>query len=114
MAELTDFQPITIRESQSVKVSSACGTLYIIIDWHSGQIQSVTVPSVKPGGCLALTLETICSLIRTGLESGASIETILRNLRGRSCHKSGQLQPACTEAIATGIEIAVRERNETK
>lgn len=90
------------------KVMTACGSFYVIIDRsESGTPISVTIPSVKSGGCLAASMAAIAAVIKLALSSGATLDSIAKKLHGISCHKhNGDIQ-CCYEAIAQAIEMEI-------
>jgi hypothetical protein len=78
--------PVT--SGATVRMNTGCGNLYVTInESDDGQPFELFNHMGKAGGCAASQNEAIGRLISYALRCGASIEPLIKQLKGISCHR---------------------------
>ena len=104
-----------ITEGSTLKIHTACGTLYATINEDEHGLCEVFAQIGKSGGCATAQTEAVSRMISLALRSGLSIESILKQLTGIRCtspiYDSGEMILSCPHAIAKAIERYIKSRN---
>ena len=91
------------------KMKTGCGTLYVTINEdEEGRLFEIFNQMGKAGGCGASQSEAIGRLVSLAFRSGVKPSSVIRQLRGISCHlpvwhQRGKIL-SCSDAIAKAIE----------
>ncbi len=91
------------------KVQTGCGRLYVTIsEDEEGKLFELFTSMGKAGGCAASQSEAIGRLVSLALRSGIAPDTIMKQLKGISCHQpawspNGRIL-SCSDAIAKALE----------
>ncbi|MFH1728962.1 MAG: vitamin B12-dependent ribonucleotide reductase [Pseudomonadota bacterium] len=96
------------------KVKTGCGNLYVTINKDSeGRTFELFCQMGKAGGCAASQSEAISRLISHSLRAGSPVETIIKQLKGISCHQqcwdTGTRISSCADAIGYALESYAKE-----
>jgi len=103
----------------TVRMNTGCGHLYVTInESEDGEPFELFNHMGKAGGCAASQNEAIGRLISYALRCGASIEPLLKQLKGISCHRpawgeDGKIS-SCSDAIGKAIEKYTLAREERR
>lgn len=103
----------------TVKMNTGCGHLYVTInESEDGEPFELFNHMGKAGGCAASQNEAIGRLISYALRCGASIDPLLKQLKGISCHRpawgeDGKIS-SCSDAIGKAIEKYSTARQERR
>jgi len=93
----------------TVRMNTGCGNLYVTInETDDGQPFELFNHMGKAGGCAASQNEAIGRLISYALRCGASLEPLIKQLKGVSCHRpawgeDGKIS-SCSDAIGKALE----------
>ncbi len=93
----------------TVRMNTGCGNLYVTINEDGeGQPFELFNHMGKAGGCAASQNEAIGRLISYALRCGASVEPLIKQLKGVSCHRpawgeDGKIS-SCSDAIGKALE----------
>ena len=99
--------PVT--SGATVRMNTGCGNLYVTInESDDGQPFELFNHMGKAGGCAASQNEAIGRLISYALRCGASMEPLIKQLKGISCHRpawgeDGKIS-SCSDAIGKALE----------
>jgi hypothetical protein len=99
--------PVTT--GHTVRMNTGCGNLYVTINEDGdGQPFELFNHMGKAGGCAASQNEAIGRLISYALRCGASMEPLIKQLKGISCHRpawgeDGKIS-SCSDAIGKALE----------
>ncbi len=91
------------------RMTTGCGSLYVTINENAkGEPFELFNHMGKAGGCAASQNEAIGRLISYALRCGASIEPLIKQLKGISCHRpawgdKGKIS-SCADAIGKALE----------
>ena len=107
----------------TVRMNTGCGHLYVTVnESQDGRPFELFNHMGKAGGCAASQNEAIGRLISYALRCGASLEPLIKQLKGISCHRpawgeDGKVS-SCSDAIGKALEKyhearEARELNET-
>jgi ribonucleoside-diphosphate reductase alpha chain len=105
---LSQPRPAVIH-GHTVRMKTGCGNLYVTINEDAdGQPFELFNHIGKAGGCAASQSEAIGRLISLTLRSGLSVEPIVQQLKGISCHShvwgdEGKVL-SCADAIGKALE----------
>ena len=69
----------------TVKVKTACGNMYVQMNWQDGKIFEVFATLGKSGFCSTSQSEALTRSITVGLRSGVPIEEYIRQLKDIHC-----------------------------
>ena len=91
------------------EMKTSCGKLYVTINSDDKGIFEVFNQMGKAGGCAASQSEAIGRLVSLALRSGVEPETIVKQLKGISCHLpawggNGSKILSCADAVSKAIE----------
>ena len=91
------------------EMKTSCGKLYVTINRDDKGIFEVFNQMGKAGGCAASQSEAIGRLVSLALRSGVQPETIIKQLKGISCHLptwggNGGKILSCADAVSKAIE----------
>ncbi|HEY3489429.1 MAG TPA: vitamin B12-dependent ribonucleotide reductase [Candidatus Deferrimicrobiaceae bacterium] len=91
------------------EIATSCGKLYVTINRDEKGIFEVFNQMGKAGGCAASQSEAIGRLVSLALRSGVQPDTIIKQLKGISCHLpswggNGDKILSCADAVAKAIE----------
>ena len=91
------------------EIKTSCGKLYVTINRDDKGIFEVFNQMGKAGGCAASQSEAIGRLVSLALRSGVQPETIVKQLKGISCHLptwggNGGKILSCADAVSKAIE----------
>ena len=105
----------TLTFGQTRKVKTGCGNLYVTINENAeGQAFEIFSTMGKAGGCAASQSEAISRLISLGLRTGIDAHSILRQLKGISCHKhsweSGKRIASCADAVSFALDAYLKNK----
>ncbi|MGC9062066.1 vitamin B12-dependent ribonucleotide reductase [Calditerrivibrio sp.] len=97
---------------KTIEMMTGCGKLYVTINSdENGDPFEVFTSMGKAGGCAQSQCEAIGRLISIVFRSGGAPETIIKQLKGISCHMKFGFGPnqvlSCADAVAKAIEKAV-------
>ncbi|ADR18526.1 vitamin B12-dependent ribonucleotide reductase [Calditerrivibrio nitroreducens] len=97
---------------KTIEMMTGCGKLYVTINSdENGEPFEVFTSMGKAGGCAQSQCEAIGRLISIVFRSGGAPETIIKQLKGISCHMKFGFGPnqvlSCADAVAKAIEKAV-------
>lgn len=97
-----EYERPDVLHGRTVKVRTGCGSLYVTIndDEKTGKPIELFLRLGKAGGCASATTETTGRLVSRLLQRGDDLRHIVRQLRGVSCHSSGEGKPSCVAAVA--------------
>jgi len=113
-AEQAPFQKLRKRERPQVLVGktyqmkTGCGPLYITINEDVEGLFEVFTTMGKAGGCAASQCEALGRLVSLAWRSGVDVDSVVRNLRGISCHKPSGFGTARVLSCADALAIAVQ------
>ncbi len=99
----------SITVGHTVRMNTGCGNLYVTInESNDGQPFELFNHMGKAGGCAASQNEAIGRLISYALRCGASVEPLVKQLKGISCHRpawgeDGKIS-SCSDAIGKALE----------
>jgi len=107
----------TVTVGHTVRMNTGCGNLYVTInETENGEPFELFNHMGKAGGCAASQNEAIGRLISYALRCGASIDPLIKQLKGISCHRpawgeDGKVS-SCSDAIGKALEkyYTARER----
>jgi ribonucleoside-diphosphate reductase alpha chain len=91
------------------EIKTSCGKLYVTINRDDKGIFEVFNQMGKAGGCASSQSEAIGRLVSLALRSGVEPETIVKQLKGISCHLpawggNGSKILSCADAVSKAIE----------
>jgi len=91
------------------EIKTSCGKLYVTINRDEKGIFEIFNQMGKAGGCAASQSEAIGRLVSLALRSGIQPETIVKQLKGISCHLpswggNGGKILSCADAVSKAIE----------
>jgi ribonucleoside-diphosphate reductase alpha chain len=93
---------------RTYEMRTGCGPLYITINEDDHGLFEVFTTMGKAGGCAASQCEAIGRLVSLSWRSGLRAESIVKQLRGISCHKPSGFGPSrvlsCADALALAIQ----------
>ncbi len=98
-----------VTTGHTVRMNTGCGNLYVTINEDGdGQPFELFNHMGKAGGCAASQNEAIGRLISYALRCGASMEPLIKQLKGISCHRpawgeDGKIS-SCSDAIGKALE----------
>lgn len=97
---------------RTIEMMTGCGKLYVTINYdEEGEPFEVFTSMGKAGGCAQSQCEAMGRLISLALRSGGEPETIIKQLKGISCHMRYGFGPnqvlSCADAVGKAIEKAV-------
>ena len=103
---------------KTIKVSTGCGNIYVTINEdENGMPFEVFTAIGKAGGCAASQTESTGRLASLALRSGISVNDVMSQLRGISCHQPawerGGKVLSCADAIAKAF-ISYQEDKEAR
>lgn len=93
----------------TVRMNTGCGHLYVTVnESEDGRPFELFNHMGKAGGCAASQNEAIGRLISYALRCGASLEPLIKQLKGISCHRpawgeDGKVS-SCSDAIGKALE----------
>ncbi len=93
----------------TVRMNTGCGNLYVTINEDGeGQPFELFNHMGKAGGCAASQNEAIGRLISYAMRCGASVDPLIKQLKGISCHRpawgeDGKIS-SCSDAIGKALE----------
>ena len=93
----------------TVRMNTGCGNLYVTVNESTdGRPFELFNHMGKAGGCAASQNEAIGRLISYALRCGASVEPLIKQLKGISCHRpawseDGKIS-SCSDAIGKALE----------
>jgi len=99
----------SVTVGHTVRMNTGCGNLYVTINEDGeGQPFELFNHMGKAGGCAASQNEAIGRLISYALRCGASVEPLIKQLKGVSCHRpawgeDGKIS-SCSDAIGKALE----------
>lgn len=99
----------SVTTGHTVRMNTGCGNLYVTINEDGeGQPFELFNHMGKAGGCAASQNEAIGRLISYALRCGASLEPLVKQLKGISCHRpawgeDGKIS-SCSDAIGKALE----------
>ncbi|MGA1862820.1 vitamin B12-dependent ribonucleotide reductase [Deferribacter thermophilus] len=104
---------------KTIEMMTGCGKLYVTINQdENGEPFEVFTSMGKAGGCAQSQCEAIGRLISLVLRSGGEPETIIKQLKGISCHMRYGFGPnqvlSCADAVGKAIEQALNMPTEIK
>ena len=104
---------------RTIEMMTGCGKLYVTINYDKdGNPFEVFTSMGKAGGCAQSQCEGMGRLISMVLRSGGKPETIIRQLKGISCHMKHGFGPnqilSCADAVAKAIERAIEKETTNK
>lgn len=90
------------------RVRTACGNIYVTVNYDERGICEVFSAIGKTGGCAAAQLEAITRLTSYALRSGIDVNAIVKQLSGIRCPSpiwhDGTLTLSCADAIAKTLK----------
>ena len=90
------------------QMRTGCGPLYVTINEDEDGLFEVFTTMGKAGGCAASQCEALGRLVSLAWRSRVEVESVIRNLRGISCHKPAGFGPnrvlSCADALALAVE----------
>jgi ribonucleoside-diphosphate reductase alpha chain len=91
------------------EIKTSCGKLYVTINRDEQGIFEIFNQMGKAGGCAASQSEAIGRLVSLALRSGIQPDTIVKQLKGISCHLpswggNGGKILSCADAVSKAIE----------
>lgn len=98
-----------VTSGPTLRMNTGCGNLYVTInESDDGQPFELFNHMGKAGGCAASQNEAIGRLISYALRCGASLEPLIKQLKGISCHRpawgeDGKIS-SCSDAIGKALE----------
>ena len=99
----------------TIRMNTGCGHLYVTVnESEDGKPFELFNHMGKAGGCAASQNEAIGRLISYALRCGASLEPLIKQLKGISCHRpawgeDGKIS-SCSDAIGKALETYHRSR----
>lgn len=99
----------SVTVGHTVRMNTGCGNLYVTVnESDDGQPFELFNHMGKAGGCAASQNEAIGRLISYALRCGASLEPMIKQLKGISCHRpawgeDGKIS-SCSDAIGKALE----------
>ncbi len=93
---------------RTYQMHTGCGPLYITINEDDRGLFEVFTTMGKAGGCAASQCEAIGRLVSLAWRSGVEAGSVVRQLRGISCHKptgfGGNRVLSCADALALAVQ----------
>ena len=86
--------------SQTLKMPTACGPIYVTITHDDDQIQEVFIRYGQSGGCSSAIGDGMAKVISYALRSGMEPSLAIKALAGISCHLG---KNTCMHAIAMAV-----------
>ncbi len=99
---------------RTIKMSTACGNLYVTINEDETGLCEVFSTMGKSGGCSASFTEAVSRMISLSLRADVEPESIIRQLKGIRCptpkmQKGGTIN-SCSDAIGQALEMYIENR----
>jgi ribonucleoside-diphosphate reductase alpha chain len=99
------------------KIRTGCGNIYVTVNEdEEGRLFEIFNQIGKAGGCAASQSEAIGRLVSLALRSGIEPETVIKQLKGISCHMPVWAQEgkilSCSDAVGKAIEWHLCEKRE--
>lgn len=105
----------SILNGKTIVVTTGCGKLYVTINYNNnGNIIEVFTTIGKAGGCSKSQSEAIGRLITTSLKNNTNITSIIKQLKGISCHMPYGLGKNKVLSCSDGVAKALEQVLETK
>lgn len=96
-------------EGKTIKMHTGCGVLYVTVNFHDDKPFECFSVMGKAGGCASSQVESIGRMISLNLRSGASYDSIIKQLSGIQCHiPKGEVR-SCADAIAKALQIIMKK-----
>ena len=99
----------SVTVGHTMRMNTGCGNLYVTVNEdEEGRAFELFNHMGKAGGCAASQNEAIGRLISYALRCGASIEPLIKQLKGISCHRpawseDGKIS-SCADAVGKALE----------
>jgi hypothetical protein len=99
----------SVTVGHTVRMNTGCGNLYVTVnESDDGRPFELFNHMGKAGGCAASQNEAIGRLISYAMRCGASVEPLIKQLKGISCHRpawgeDGKIS-SCSDAIGKALE----------
>jgi ribonucleoside-diphosphate reductase alpha chain len=99
------------------KIRTGCGNIYVTVNEdEEGRLFEIFNQIGKAGGCAASQSEAIGRLVSLALRSGIEPDTVIKQLKGISCHMPVWAQEgkilSCSDAVGKAIEWHLCEKRE--
>jgi len=110
LAEIRE-RPKTL-PSKSYKEEVGCGSLYVTVSKHNGEIIEVYATLGKSGGCSMCQNSALCRSISVGLRSGVPAQRFVKILKGMRCPNPVpglDENYSCADAIGRVLEKEIND-----
>jgi len=87
------------------RARTGCGKIYVTVNIDgNGRLFEVFANMGKAGGCASSQTEALGRLVSLILRCGGSLERIVKQLDGISCHTSNGKSSSCANAVASVLK----------
>ncbi len=106
--ELAKRDRPSVLTGKTHQMRTGCGPLYITINEDENGLFEVFTTMGKAGGCASSQCEALGRLVSLSWRSGVPVDSVIRNLRGISCHKPAGFGAnrvlSCADALAMAVQ----------